>query len=91
MFVVANIGVLIPIFSQGRPVSLHLWDVAGSQLNADPCHHALMGSGAEGVLYVLDVTSRDSLQAIDQWDRALSKVGDKIARKGMEPHPLDRV
>lgn len=59
---------------QGRPVSLQLWDVAGSQLNARPSHHSLIGQGAEGVLYVLDVTSRDSLQAVDEWDRALSTV-----------------
>lgn len=63
------------LLRQGRPVALHLWDVAGSQLNAKPCHHSLIGQGAEGVLYVLDVTSRDSLQAVDEWDRALSKVG----------------
>ncbi|CAM9762344.1 unnamed protein product, partial [Sphacelaria rigidula] len=59
---------------QGRPVSLQLWDVAGSQLHAQPCHHALIGQRADGVLYVLDVTSRDSLQAVDDWNRALSKV-----------------
>lgn len=48
--------------------------MAGSQLNAHPCHHALIGDGAEGVMYVMDVTSRESLQAVDDWDRALSKV-----------------
>ncbi|CAN0385784.1 unnamed protein product, partial [Pylaiella littoralis] len=58
---------------QGRPVNLHLWDVAGSQLSAQPCHHALIGQGAEGVMYVADVTSRESLQAVDDWDQALSK------------------
>lgn len=63
---------------QGRPVSLQLWDVAGSQLNARPCHHALIGSRADGVLYVLDVTSRDSLQAVDEWDRALSRVSTSV-------------
>lgn len=62
------------IYAQGRPVKLHLWDVAGSQLNAKPCHHALIGDGAEGVLYVMDVTNRESLQAVDDWDRALSPV-----------------
>lgn len=55
-------------------MKLHLWDVAGSQLKAKPCHHALIGQGAEGVLYVMDVTSRESLQAVDDWDQALSKV-----------------
>lgn len=64
----------MPLAHQGRPVSLQLWDVAGSQLNARPCHHGLIGQRAEGVLYVLDVTSRESLQAIDDWDRALSSV-----------------
>ncbi|CAM9844377.1 unnamed protein product, partial [Hapterophycus canaliculatus] len=58
---------------QGRPVKIHLWDVAGSQLKAQPCHHALIGQGAEGVLYVMDVTSRESLQAVDDWEQALSK------------------
>lgn len=61
-------------FVQGRPVMLHLWDVAGSQLNAQPCHHGLFGDGADGVMYVMDVTSRESLQAVDDWDRALSRV-----------------
>ena len=65
---------------QGRPVSLQLWDVAGSQLHAQPCHHALIGQRADGVLYVLDVTSRDSLQAVDDWDRALSKVKTMYSR-----------
>ena len=60
---------------KGRPVKLHLWDVAGSQLHAQPCHHALIGQGAVGVMYVMDVTSRESLQAVDDWDQALSKVG----------------
>lgn len=55
-------------------MKLHLWDVAGSQLTAQPCHHGLIGQGAEGVLYVMDVTSRESLQAVDDWDQALSKV-----------------
>lgn len=55
-------------------MKLHLWDVAGSQLHAQPCHHALIGQGAEGVMYVMDVTSRESLQAVDDWDQALSKV-----------------
>eukprot|EP00752_Nemacystus_decipiens_P012414 g11000.t2 len=58
---------------QGRPVKLHLWDVAGSQLHAQPCHHPLIGQGAVGVMYVMDVTSRESLQAIDDWDQALSE------------------
>ena len=48
--------------------------MAGSQLNAHPCHHALIGDGAEGVMYVMDVTNRDSLQAVDDWDLALSNV-----------------
>lgn len=65
--------------SQGRPVMLHLWDVAGSQLNAEPCHHALVGDGADGVLYVMDVTSRESLQAVDDWDRALSSVSPRFS------------
>lgn len=55
-------------------MKLHLWDVAGSQLNASPCHHALIADRADGVLYVMDVTNRESLQAVDDWDRALAKV-----------------
>lgn len=55
-------------------MKLHLWDVAGSQLHAQPCHHALIGRGAVGVMYVMDVTSRESLQAVDDWDQVLSKV-----------------
>lgn len=66
---------------KGRPVKLHLWDVAGSQLHAQPCHHALIGQGAVGVMYVMDVTSRESLQAVDDWDHVLSKVS--CCRAGM--------
>lgn len=58
--------------------------MAGSQLNAHPCHHALIGDGAEGVMYVMDVTSRESLQAVDDWDRALSNVSCRELSQGLE-------
>ncbi|CAM9685499.1 unnamed protein product, partial [Discosporangium mesarthrocarpum] len=65
--------VVIPYGSfQGRELYLHIWDVAGSQLCADPCHHGLLGAGAAGVMFVLDVSSRESLRAVDQWNDALS-------------------
>ncbi|CAN0065128.1 unnamed protein product [Ectocarpus sp. 6 AP-2014] len=74
---------------QGRPVKLHLWDVAGSQLTAQPCHHGLIGQGAEGVLYVMDVTSRESLQAVDDWDQALSKFYPPWTCKLLVGHKAD--
>ncbi|CAM9419625.1 unnamed protein product [Ectocarpus sp. 12 AP-2014] len=74
---------------QGRPVKLHLWDVAGSQLTAQPCHHGLIAQGAEGVLYVMDVTSRESLQAVDDWDQALSQFYPPWTCKLLVGHKAD--
>ncbi|CAM9546384.1 unnamed protein product, partial [Choristocarpus tenellus] len=57
---------------QGRDIFLHLWDVAGSVLHSEPCHHGLLGVGAAGAMFVLDVTNRESLRAVDQWNDVLS-------------------